>query len=189
MNKWYNILLVSIAILFIGLTIGFFIGRSNTKVETKIERVVSYTRGDTITKFVTNPLPYAVHDTITKTIPIYTDTQSLYNVWRDYYKSRDYALDFSNDTIGDFKVKTTVSENRLVSAVSTINPIIRTVSEKETIIRVPTLQFYTLIGTSMDMKTNQMTIGADLKQKYMFGLSGIRFNDKVGYTINIGLKF
>ena len=98
-------------------------------------------------------------------------------------------MDFSDDSLGVFKVQASVQENKLISATSTIKPNIRTVTERETIYKVPIIQFYTLIGTSLDLSTNQIQAGVDLKQKYMIGASGIRMNDKWGYTINFGIKF
>ena len=54
---------------------------------------------------------------------------------------------------------------------------------------MPTIQFYGLIGTSLDLKTNQIQLGVDLKQRYLIGVSGIRMDDEFGYTLNIGIKF
>ena len=102
---------------------------------------------------------------------------------------RKYALDFSNDSLGTFKVDAKVSQNKLISATSFIQPNIRTVYEKEVIYKVPTIQPWAMIGTSIDFRTNKLQFGLDLKNKYVIGVSGLRIEDKYGYTLDFGIKF
>ena len=190
MNKTFTISIGGLIALAVSCVIGYFLGRSSVDVpEPKKEIIINWVPGKTVTNTITKPEPYAVHDTTIKIVEAPIDTAALYAVWRDYYLSRDYNLDFSDDSLGVFKVQASVQENKLISATSTIKPNIRTVTERETIYKVPIIQFYTLIGTSLDLSTNQIQAGIDLKQKYMIGASGIRMNDKWGYTINFGIKF
>ena len=58
---------------------------------------------------------------------------------------------------------------------------IRTVIERQVIYKVPKVQFYGIMGTSVDLRTNKIQFGVDLRQKYMIGVSGIRLDDKYGY--------
>ena len=109
-----------------------------------------------------------------------TDTAKLYAVWQDYYLTRKYDLDFSNDTLGTFKVNASVSQNKLVTATSLIEPNVRTVYETKTIYKVPTIQFYSILGSSIDFRTNKIQLGIDLKQKYLIGASGIRIGNEMG---------
>ena len=46
-----------------------------------------------------------------------------------------------------------------------------------------------MIGSSVDLKTNKIQFGVDLKQKFMIGASGIRLDDRYGYTLDFGVKF
>ena len=192
MNKTFTISVGVLIILAVSFVIGYFLGRSSVDIpQPKKEVIIKWMPGKTVTNTITKLEPYAVHDTvyIDRPVPEPTDTAVLFSVWRDYYLSRDYNLDFSDDSLGVFKVQANVQENKLISATSTIKPNIRTVTERETIYKVPTMQFYTLIGTSLDLSANQIQVGVDLKQKYMIGVSGIRVNDNWGYTVNFGIKF
>ena len=192
MNKTITISAGVLIALAVSCVIGYFLGRSSIVLpETKVERIITWSKGETITKYVDKPVPYAVRDTAYKYIPVPepTDTAALFAVWRDYYLERDYCLDFSDDSIGVFKVDLSVSENKIAKSRSTITPYIRTIREKETIYKVPTIQFYGIVGTSLDLNTNQIQLGVDLKQRYLIGVSGIRMDDEFGYTLNVGVKF
>ena len=174
---------------------GFLIGRcSNTnEVIAKTEEVVKYVSS-----------PYPVYDTIYKPEPyevvrleVKNQRDTIYltkqvdttKILEDYFLTRRYALDFSNDTIGVFKVNTEVHKNELISAESFIQPKYKTIIQENTVYKVPLLQFYTLIGSSIDFKTNKLSIGVDLKQRYLIGLSGIRYDNKFIYTIDLGIKW
>lgn len=191
-NRVITISSTTLIAILIGFVIGYFLGKSSVEIpKGKVEKIITYSQGKTITKTISVPEPYAVHDTTYQTIgiPAVVDTAALYEVWCDYYLARDYELDFSEDTLGVFKVNASVTQNKLVSATSTIKPLIRTETETKTIYKVPTIQFYTLIGTSLDLQTNQIQAGVDLKQKYLIGVSGIRRDNDWGYTFNLGIKF
>jgi len=194
MNKKITISLYGIIAIIIALFVGYIWGSSNIKElpASKTESVTKWIKGDTIrdTISIKKLKPYKV--TLPSKdikIPSSTDTTKLFEVWKDYYTKRNYNLDFSNDTLGIFKVDVEVSENRLTKATSLIQPNIRTITTKETIYKVIKLQPYTVIGSSLDFRTNKIEIGLDFKQKYMLGISGIRLDDKYGYTIDLGIKF
>lgn len=192
MNKKITVSVGMLVAIGVAIFCGYLLGRSSVEMpEAKIEKIITWSKGETVTKYIDKPVPYAVRDTAYKSVsvPEPTDTSALFAVWRDYYLERDYCLDFSADSVGVFKVDLSVSENKLAKSRSTITPYIRTIREKETIYKVPTIQFYGLIGTSPDLKTNQIQIGIDLKQRYLIGASGIRMDDKFGYTLNAGIKF
>ena len=196
----------SIILVAVALIIGFLIGRAfvNEKpVETK--KIIKYVKSRNVIKdTIIHPEPYEVvkwryrkskHDTIFLPSKVLSkggkevaavDTS---NSIKDYFLTRKYNLDFSNDTIGIFRVNAEVNQNRLILANSYINPTIKTVTETKMIYKVPLLQFYTMIGSSVDLQTNQLQFGIDLRQKFLIGVSGIRMYDKYGYTINAGIKF
>ena len=187
-------ILIAVLILAICLSVGFFIGYLVFgKTEPVVNRIVEikWQKGETVRDTIDHPVPVEtiVYKRDSIPVPVPTDTAALFAVWRDYYLERKYELDFSNDSVGVFKVDALVSENKLISATSVIQPNIRTVYEKEVIYKVPTLQPWAMIGTSVDLRTNKIQVGLDLKQKYMFGVSGIRMNDKYSYTLDFGIKF
>ena len=196
----------SIILVAVALIIGFLIGRAfvNEKpVETK--KIIKYVKSQSVIKdTITYPKPYEVvkwRDRKSKRDTIFLPYKVLYkgekevvavdtsNSIKDYFLTRKYNLDFSNDTIGIFRVNAEVNQNRLILANSYINPTIKTVIETNMIYKVPLLQFYTMIGSSVDLQTNQLQFGIDLRQKFLIGVSGIRMYDKYGYTINAGIKF
>ncbi|MDR0912115.1 MAG: hypothetical protein LBM96_05895 [Methanobrevibacter sp.] len=192
MNKTITISVAGIIAVLVSIFIGYLIGRSSVKLpETKKEVEIKWKKGDVIFDTIAMPVPYKViiPDTIVLTDTIKTDTAALYAVWKDYHLERDYNLDFSNDSIGIVKIDAKINQNKLVSATSIIQPNILTITEKETIYKVPTLQIWAMVGTSIDLKTNKMQVGADIKGKFIIGASGLRFNDKFGYTIDLGIKF
>ena len=193
MNKYVTISIGSIVTLVIGLVIGFFLGKAEVEpTPSKTQKIITWAKGKETIKEVPVPEPYVVHDTtyIVKEVPIPTDTAALFKVWRDYYLTRDYDLDFSDDSLGVFKVKFAVHQNKVASSpVATIQPNIKTVTEENTVYKVSFIQGYVMIGTSVDFSVNQIQLGIDLKQKFLISVSGIRIKDKYGYTINAGIKF
>lgn len=180
--------IISVVVAFI---VGFLISRAFIEEPTTIvKESVKY-----------EPSPYAVHDTIEKPVPyevikdsivylpgklVEVDTAAILS---DYFLKRRYKLDFSTDTTGTFLINAEVYENKLVNAVSTIRPLYRTRTKEKVIYKVPALQFYGMIGTSVDLKTNKIQFGVDLKQKFMIGASGMRLDDRYGYTLDFGIKF
>lgn len=185
-------ILIAVLILAICLSVGFFIGYLVFgKTEPVVNRIVEikWQKGETVRDTVDCPVPVEtiIRDSIP--VPVPTDTAALFAVWKDYYLERKYALDFSNDSIGTFRVDATVNQNKLISATSLIQPNIRTVYEKEVIYKKDKWVPWAMIGTSVDLKTNKVQFGVDLNQKYVIGVSGIRMDDRYGYTLDFGIKF
>ena len=181
----------TIIVVLITAVIGYLIGRASVDIPgEKIITKIEYIKGEEIRDTIFIPKPYEVtspSDTIK--IPIPTDTAALYAIWKDYYTTRKYELDFSNDTLGIYKVNTTVSQNKLMMTNSYIKPNVKVITETQTILRVPVVQIFGMIGTSVDLQTNKIQLGIDLKQKYLIGLSGIRYKENYSYTIDLGIKF
>ncbi len=187
MNKKITISIVTIIAFLIGGVIGYFISKAYTpepkgivKTEVHYEKLPA----DTIKMYY--PEPYKVYDTITDLQTIYVDTAKYID---DYFKVKDYRLDFSNDTLGKFVVETKVHQNSLMYAEAQIEPIIKTIITTKTEYKVKAFQIYAMLGSSVDFKCNQIQAGVDFADKYMFGVSGVKLGDKVGYTLNVGLKF
>lgn len=190
MNKSITISIGGLIAVGIALLIGYFWGRSSVELPSSKRIVeVKWVKGDIVCDTINNPVPYEVKVPVDRPVFIPTDTAALFAIWQDYYLARKYTLDFSNDSLGIFKIDAEVSQNKLISATSLIQPNIRTVYEKEVIYKVPTIQFYGIIGSSVDLKTNKIQFGIDLRQKYMIGISGMRIGNENGYTIDAGIKF
>lgn len=185
-------ILIAVLILSICLSVGFFIGYLVFgKTEPVVNRIVEikWQKGEMVRDTIDRPVPVEtiIRDSIP--VPVPTDTAALFAVWKDYYLERKYALDFSNDSIGTFRVDAIVNQNKLISATSLIQPNIRTVYEKEVIYKKEKCVPWAMIGTSVDLKTNKVQFGVDLNQKYVIGVSGIRMDDRYGYTLDFGIKF
>jgi hypothetical protein len=190
MNKSVTISIGGLIAVGIALLIGYFWGRSSVELPAPKRIVeVKWVKGDIVRDTIDNPVPYEVEVPVDRPVFIPTDTAALFAIWQDYYLERKYDLDFSNDSLGIFKVDAKVSQNKLIYANSFIQPNIRTVTEREVIYKVPTLQPWALIGTSADFRTNKLQFGLDIKNKYKVGVSGIRLDDKYGYTFDFGLNF
>lgn len=184
-NKRY-IILIALAMLLC-----FLLGRCSNENEkiAKTKEVVKYV-----------PSPYPIYDTIYEIKPyeivkykydtiFLKSKQDTDNVVKDYFTTKKYELDFSNDTLGIFKVNTEVSMNELISASSFIQPKIKTITKDNTLYKVKPLQLYTTLGSSFDLKTNRISVGVDVNQKYLIGISGVRFSDNFSYTLDVGIKW
>lgn len=185
--KTKTTIILSIVVLFLV----FMLGRCSNvnKNIAKTEETIKYV-----------PSPYPVHDTIYQPKPyevirhkrdtVYlTQDVDTTKILEDYFLTRRYELDFSSDSLGVFKVNTEVSENSIISATSYIQPKCKTIIQENTIYKTTPVQFYAMIGSSIDLKTSKISLGVDLNQKYLLGVSGIRFGDNACYTIDFGIKW
>ena len=186
--KTKYIIILSIATLLLGFLLGRLSVTDKITVETK-----------EVVKNV--PSPYIVRDTIYSPLPALTfykvDTCYIMQkvdtaeILHDYFLSRQYRLDFSNDSIGKFIVDAEVNQNKLVSANSFIQPITKFIYKENILTKqtVRAFQPWVTIGTNLNLDCQQVTLGFDLKQKYILGVSGLRLNNKYNYTVNIGIKW
>lgn len=187
-NKKY-IIAALIAIL-LALIAGFFAGRSSVK--TKINRIVEvkWMSSDIVIRdTIKVPVPYEVRIPVDRPIFVSSDTILNKEVWDDYYTEKRYNLDFSNDSLGVFKVDALVYKNSIIESSSYIQPNIKTITEKEIVYKVNKLTPWVCIGSSFDFKSNQIQVGVDLREKYMLSVSGVRFNSNYSYNVNFGYKF
>lgn len=184
-----------IAILGVTLLIGIVLGRLSVSEKKTIEtkEVIKYKRSiASITDTIFKPKPYnvyisdTIHHFLTQVEKV--DTAA---ILRDYYLTRQYDLDFSNDTLGEFRVKAEVSQNRLFSANSYIKPIVKTIYRETSVIKYKTRGFqpFILVGTSPKLDLQKVTVGMDLSQRYILGVSGLRWDDKYNYAVEFGVKF
>lgn len=192
MNKKNTISLGSIIAAVAIFFIGYLVGRGYADTIEVEKEVV---------KWKTEQLP-PIHDTIPQSVPyLVENTDTVYKIIEhtlevdtlailaDYYRVRNYDLDFSNDSVGIFKVNLDITKNALANARSEIRPIRNTVETIRAINNIKAIQLYSILGSSVDLKTNKIQFGVDLRQKYLIGVSGIRMDDRYGYTIDLGMKF
>lgn len=179
----------------IAMVLFFFLGRLSVNDKTVVEtkEVVKYEPSafvirDTVTKDRLIPVETFVRDTVYKYLSQNVDTSAIIH---DYFLSRKYELDFSSDSTGVFLVNAEVNQNKLISANSQIQPVIKTVYRESTntTYKVPAVQFYGTIGTNLALDVNKISFGVDLKQKYLIEISGIRHKNDYSYTFGFGVKF
>lgn len=190
MNKWYLSLICSaILIIAFSLGIGYYWGRTDIP-EPEVKEEIKYVPSPYVVRdTVFRPVPVSVHDTFFRPVPVPTDTAALFAVWRDYYLRRDYELDFSNDSVGVFRINASVQENKLLSATSVIQPNRKVITRTETVYKARTMQPWVMIGTSPTFDSQKIQFGLDFKNRYILGISGVRIDDKYNYTLDFGVKF
>lgn len=180
-----SIIIVVAAIIF-----AFFLGRSSYTPEPPKVVEKWLTKYDTVEyrDTVKIPVPQVIVRDTTIYLPGEIDTAALL---ADYLARKEYPLDFSNDSIGEFRVDITVQRNTLTEAVSHVKPLIRVHEVERMIIdkQIPFIQGYAQIGTSVDFGTQKFSAGADFRQRFLVGASAIRVNDQWGYTLDFGIKF
>lgn len=181
-----------IYVVIVSLAIGAFIGRKTMDIpEPTIITEVLWEKGETIVDSIPYPVPYEVvrcEERIVE-IPIPVDTSALYATWSRYHEQKKYNLDFSNDTVGVFKVDLTVSQNSVSEAISTIEPYTRTIHTQEILEMPPKTQFYVMGGVSTNLQTFKLQGGVDFQQRYMLGVSAMSIGGNPGYTLDFGVKF
>lgn len=193
--KTRTIVILSIVMLLLGFLIGRLSVTDKTIVKTK-EVVKNVPSSYIVRDTIFSPMPaltYCKVDTcyIKKVDTCYIEKVDTAEILCDYFLNRQYKLDFSNDSIGKFIVNAEVNQNKLVSANSFVQPITKFIYKENAVTKqtVKTFQPWITIGTNVNLDCQQVTLGFDLKQKYIFGVSGFRFKDKYNYTVNIGIKW
>lgn len=176
--------------------VGFYTGfmfNKNQTVDSKVTTTIAYEKSNVVTvKTIDNPVPYAVQSFLLygiKDTTYLSEKVDSAAILADYLLTRKYNLDFSNDTLGIFKVDASVSRNKLILSTSYIQPIVKRITTEKVIYKVPTAQFFGLVGSSIDGRATKLQLGVDFKQKYLLGVSGFRINDNYNYTVDLGIKF
>ena len=190
MNKKVSVSIGALIAVTVAFVLGILVGKGYADTETVGKEVVKIKPEylPAVRDTIYYPQPYFIGytDTVYQPIPAVVDTAA---ILKDYYLTRKYNLDFSNDSIGVFKVDLDVNRNMLANVFSEIRPIRTTIERTKVVSKVPATQFYTIAGTSANLKWNKIQVGIDLRQKYLNGVSGLRHNNDFGYTIDLGVKF
>lgn len=179
--------------LLVGIALGWWLGRG--KVEEIVREKVRYVERPATTIAYKMPEPIKVGsfdlprlqyvDTLRVEVRIPADTASIV---ADYLKRREYALDFSNDTLGVFKVDAVVEANRLTSAMATIRPLQREVLTTTREVRAfrPYLGAGVGIGTKMSASVE---VGALLKERHLVRVGYQRVGNDNYLTLGYGIAF
>jgi hypothetical protein len=107
----------------------------------------------------------------------------------DYFTKRQYRIDLFNDTLGKGYIDLEIEQNKLLSSDFHMVPFWLIREKERTIIKQRGFVPWVMLGSSLDFKTNKIQAGFDLFSKYKVGASVMRFDDKFGYTIDLGINF
>lgn len=135
---------------------------------------------------ITDKLPRLQYtDTVREEVRIPADTAGIV---ADYFKRRQYDLDFSTDTTGVFKVQVVTTCNRLESASATIQPLQREV--ENTVVKVRKFRPY--LGGSISIGTKvgaSLEVGALLKEHHLPRVGYMRLGNDNYITAGYGYLF
>lgn len=183
-----------LATLLLGIGAGWWLGSRKTTTEVVREEVRYVTREPirietdlfpkwSAERIVLPTLQY--HDTIREEVRIPADTA---DIIADYFKKRQYELDFSTDSTGIYKVQAVVYCNRLESASATIAPLQREVLTTTREVRA----FRPYIGGGIAIGTNagaSLDVGALLKEHHLPRVGFQRLGKDNYLTIGYGYTF
>lgn len=167
----YRNILPHLAVLALGIALGWWLGNRTT--EEVVREKVRYVTREPIRvdtelfpkwsaeRIVLPTLQY--HDTIREEVRIPADTAGII---ADYFKQRQYELDFSTDSTGTFKVQAVIHCNRLESASATIAPLQREVLTTTREVRVfqPLAEIGVAIGNDIGLS---LGAGGIIKNKHI----------------------
>lgn len=174
---------------------GFFTGMNWERTFRKCREVVDT---DTVIEYVTakdtvyiersNVRYVTTHDTVVRYVEL--TPQKADSVLTDYYRTKQYVADFSNDTTGTFTVTTDVCENSVLKQTATIVPIIKTVTVTQTVEKaVNKFRPFVGVGTDLRLNSQNVTGGVVISNNYMFSVAGLRCGGEYGYSFNFGYIF
>lgn len=189
----YRNILPQLAVLALGIALGWWLGNRTT--EEVVREEVRYVTREPIRietdlfpkwsaeRIILPTLQY--HDTIREEVRIPADTAGII---ADYFKERDYDIDFSTDSTGTFKVQAVVYCNRLESASATITPLQREIVT--TIKEVRKFRPYIGGGVALGAKAGaSLEVGALLKDHHLPRVGYQRLGKDNYLTIGYGYTF
>lgn len=135
---------------------------------------------------ITDKLPRLQYtDTVREEVRIPADTAGIV---ADYFKRRQYDLDFSTDTTGVFKVQVVTTCNRLESASATIIPLQREV--ENTVVKVSKFRPFVSGGVAIGDKVGaSLGLGGIIKEKHLISAKYMRIGNKNYYGGEYGYIF
>lgn len=116
-------------------------------------------------------------DTVREEIRVPADTAGIV---ADYFKRRQYDLDFSTDTTGVYKVQAIICCNRLESARATIQPLQREV--ENTVVKVRKFRPFVSGGVAIGDKVGaSLGLGGIIKEKHIVSVKAMRIGNNNYY--------
>lgn len=173
--------------LVVGIFCGWLIG---SRQEVQIKENVRYIMQPTTKIDFGNPTPSKVelpklqyNDTTFVQVPV--DTTAIIN---DYFKRRQYDLDFSTDTTGVYKVQAIICCNRLERASATIQPLQREV--ENTVVKVAKFRPFVSGGVAIGDKVGAtLGLGGIIKDKHIVSVKAMRLGNSNYYGAEYGYIF
>ena len=135
---------------------------------------------------ITDKLPRLQYtDTVREEVRIPADTAGIV---ADYFKRRQYDLDFSTDTTGVYKVQAVIVCNRLESASATIVPLQREV--ENTVVKVRKFRPFAEVGVAIGDKVGaSLGLGGIIKEKHIVSAKYMRIGNGNYYGAEYGYIF
>lgn len=190
----YRNILPLLATLLLGFGVGWWLGSRNAPTEVIREEVRYVTREPVRINF-DFPTPQKVGkielprlqytDTIREEVRIPADTAGIV---ADYFKRRQYDLDFSTDSTGVYKVQVVTTCNRLESASATIIPLQREV--ENTVVKVHKFRPFVSGGVAIGDKVGvSLGLGGIIKEKHIVSVKAMRIDNNNYYGGEYGYIF
>ena len=192
----YRNILPLLAVLLLGFGVGWWLGSRKEPTEVVREKVRYVERPATkidtelFPKWqdvgITDKLPRLQYtDTVREEVRIPADTAGIV---ADYFKRRQYDLDFSTDTTGVYKVQAVIVCNRLESASATIVPLQREV--ENTVVKVRKFRPFAEVGVAIGDKVGaSLGLGGIIKEKHIVSAKYMRIGNGNYYGAEYGYIF
>lgn len=192
----YRNILPLLAVLLLGFGAGWWLGSRKEPTEVVREKVRYVERPATkidtelFPKWqdvgIADKLPRLQYtDTVREEVRIPADTAGIV---ADYFKRRQYDLDFSTDTTGVYKVQAVIVCNRLESASATIVPLQREV--ENTVVKVRKFRPFAEVGVAIGDKVGaSLGLGGIIKEKHIVSAKYMRIGNGNYYGAEYGYIF
>lgn len=189
----YRNILPPLAVLLLGFGAGWWLGSRKEPTEVVREKVRYVERPATkidtelFPKWqdvgIADKLPRLQYtDTVREEVRIPADTAGIV---ADYFKRRQYDLDFSTDTTGVYKVQAVIVCNRLESASATIVPLQREV--ENTVVKVRKFRPFAEVGVAIGDKVGaSLGLGGIIKEKHIVSAKYMRLGNGNYYGAEYG---
>lgn len=189
----YRNILPPLAVLLLGFGVGWWLGSRKEPTEVVREKVRYVERPATkidtelFPKWqsvgIADKLPRLQYtDTVREEVRIPADTAGIV---ADYFKRRQYDLDFSTDTTGVYKVQAVIVCNRLESASATIAPLQREV--ESTVVKVRKFRPFAEVGVAIGDKVGaSLGLGGIIKEKHIVSAKYMRLGNGNYYGAEYG---
>ena len=193
MGKTFTYILSALATILLGFGVGWWLGSRKEPIEVVREKVRYVERPATkidtelFPKWqdvgIADKLPRLQYtDTVREKVRIPADTAGIV---ADYFKRRQYDLDFSTDTTGVYKVQAVIVCNRLESASATIAPLQREV--ENTVVKVRKFRPFAEVGVAIGDKVGaSLGLGGIITEKHIVSAKYMRIGNGNYYGAEYG---